>query len=560
MTKLKTIALCAFAIITLHASRSEAQTNSATHDEGVVINGVRWATRNVGAPGTFVDNPTDTGMHFQWNRRKGWSDASELSDWDSTYSTSTAWEGNNDPCPPGWRLPTREELFSLRDAGSVWTAVDGVEGRLFFGSASNQLFLPIAGLRSHNTGALHDTAYWGYYWSATPCDPSRAWLIWFSHVNIVVGSNYRHFGVSVRCVEKTDSIFPDMLREPEIIEMRPIQPIQSAQEVRQDGGLVIHIGGLDARSFQNTTAHPIAGVSAPFINGGFELLLPPTIDRNLVELRPITEEWAEILEASFEISNKDALGYFIDYILVKQGDIDFAALVRAGEMTTYLPESDYADFGIQALIFQYQALAFQYVDSDVTITGVSTEYSDGFEITHFVDLDFRRGWNIVYVTVIGNELEYRISSHITTHDIEAVNVELKWECYIASQWGLLPEWFEDDTDFETEPIEMTPPPTDHPMIGEWVWDTDALFQYIFHADGTGIRGFLGAQETFRWAVPEADNLIIRLNNAPILFGVRYEEWRYSIVDNVLILDSRQAFGMRFEYIRVESSLQSSTLR
>jgi len=31
-------------------------------DEGVVINGIRWATRNVDAPGTFVDNPEDAGM------------------------------------------------------------------------------------------------------------------------------------------------------------------------------------------------------------------------------------------------------------------------------------------------------------------------------------------------------------------------------------------------------------------------------------------------------------------------------------------------------------------
>ena len=32
-----------------------------TPEEGVVINGVRWATRNVAAPGTFIANPQDAG-------------------------------------------------------------------------------------------------------------------------------------------------------------------------------------------------------------------------------------------------------------------------------------------------------------------------------------------------------------------------------------------------------------------------------------------------------------------------------------------------------------------
>lgn len=38
----------------------EAQT-----DEGVEINGLIWATRNVDAPGTFAKNPEDYGMYYQ---------------------------------------------------------------------------------------------------------------------------------------------------------------------------------------------------------------------------------------------------------------------------------------------------------------------------------------------------------------------------------------------------------------------------------------------------------------------------------------------------------------
>ena len=44
-------------------------------DEGVRING-RWATRNVGAPGTFVETLESSGVLFTWNNRnvcpQGW--------------------------------------------------------------------------------------------------------------------------------------------------------------------------------------------------------------------------------------------------------------------------------------------------------------------------------------------------------------------------------------------------------------------------------------------------------------------------------------------------------
>ena len=35
-------------------------------DKGVEINGIRWATQNVDKPGTFVLNPEDLGMFYQW--------------------------------------------------------------------------------------------------------------------------------------------------------------------------------------------------------------------------------------------------------------------------------------------------------------------------------------------------------------------------------------------------------------------------------------------------------------------------------------------------------------
>ena len=108
-----------------------------TTDPGIVISGIRWATRNVDAPGTFVGNPEDIGMLYQWNRNIGWFTRPSLvnsdggTTWDTTEASGTEWENANDPCPPGWRVPTREEMQSLYNAGSVWTTQNNRRGRFF---------------------------------------------------------------------------------------------------------------------------------------------------------------------------------------------------------------------------------------------------------------------------------------------------------------------------------------------------------------------------------------------------------------------------------------------
>ena len=121
---------------------------------GVVINGVRWATRNVDSPGTFTDAPESFGSHFQWNRGE-WQDY-----WGNFV---TEWTRENDPCPQGWRVPTSNELHSLINSMPRWVNVNGVYGMLF-GTAPNYLFLPFAGFRNTH-GTITDVGNSGNYWS-----------------------------------------------------------------------------------------------------------------------------------------------------------------------------------------------------------------------------------------------------------------------------------------------------------------------------------------------------------------------------------------------------------
>ena len=133
---------------------------------GVPIGGVRWATRNVDTPGTFAQYPEHIGMFYQWNRRQGKMPI--CNNWDNSWP-GRAWLVANDPCPDGWRVPTMTELYSLRNAPSVWYNRNGVNGRLF-GTYPYQIFLPAGGYRHEYNGRRINPQEWGFYWSRTPAD------------------------------------------------------------------------------------------------------------------------------------------------------------------------------------------------------------------------------------------------------------------------------------------------------------------------------------------------------------------------------------------------------
>ena len=179
----------------------EALETTATHDYGVVINGIRWATRNVDAPGTFAPTPESSGMFFQWNRKKGWNAIDEVVEgWDSSTPTGTEWYAENDPCPEGWRVPTIEELVWLRGADSEWTTKNGIYGNLF-GTTPYQIFLPASGWRHAYDGSRDYVGEYGLYWSSTQYDREEfARFLFFSGNRIGEVGSWQQTGRSIRCV------------------------------------------------------------------------------------------------------------------------------------------------------------------------------------------------------------------------------------------------------------------------------------------------------------------------------------------------------------------------
>jgi len=226
-------------------------TSEKPNEKGVIINGVKWATRNLASHGKFVENPEDYGALFQWGRKgdgheqrtspnyptndnsnengvvsgsgldtkgqiisthaaygKFIKQEDEPLDWcapqnDALWNSGTATTPQktfNDPCPVGWRLPTFMELESLFDSGGEWNELNGISG-CFYSDGVNKLFLPAAGARWSNKGEVLGTGTDGYYWSSTKTNYNLySHLLHIRNDHGHVSSSHRAGGFSVRCV------------------------------------------------------------------------------------------------------------------------------------------------------------------------------------------------------------------------------------------------------------------------------------------------------------------------------------------------------------------------
>jgi len=209
-------------------------------DDWVLINGVKWANRNVGTHRTFVEKPEDYGGLYQWGRKgdgheqRNSGTTSTLSSTDTpnhsnfiiittTYSdpnytydwrnppVSNLWAAikkSNDPCPNGYRVPTKTEIESLLNTDYVineWTTENSIDGRRFTDIATdNTIFLPAAGRRSYSTGGI--AAGGGTYWTGSSSynqtypNLYKSYRLIFNNSSISRFLDERAAGMSVRCV------------------------------------------------------------------------------------------------------------------------------------------------------------------------------------------------------------------------------------------------------------------------------------------------------------------------------------------------------------------------
>jgi uncharacterized protein (TIGR02145 family) len=173
---------------------------------------------NLGAANTSADPFTPSweinGGYWQWGRSAEAAAGPTAADpkdgvvsgWNTTGAANGSWaDGSktaNDPCPAGYRIPTKAQWDEVRanntrtNLGTFNSSATNYGAGVKFGT---QLMLPAAGLR-YDDGALYYRGSDGFYWSSTESGNSDAWNMFFGSSGAFTGTNPRTFGVSVRCV------------------------------------------------------------------------------------------------------------------------------------------------------------------------------------------------------------------------------------------------------------------------------------------------------------------------------------------------------------------------
>lgn len=135
------------------------------------IGNILWAKCDVGDPNTFTAAPNIRGKLYQYDSKIAYESIFDDMTCPPGFSTqpydggNTLWQEANNPCPPGWRVPTFEEaqalLGTMDDRRAQWSTWGGVPGA-FAGNkdavtATEQdpkgcIFIPENCRRSYATG------------------------------------------------------------------------------------------------------------------------------------------------------------------------------------------------------------------------------------------------------------------------------------------------------------------------------------------------------------------------------------------------------------------------
>ena len=147
----------------------------------------------------------------------GQANDAAVGSWNTSAAANGAWNVTeatpiktaNDPCPSGYRVPTRNEWVSIYSTTPVNTQANWSNVGTYSASptnysagknVNNSLYLPASGYRSNSGGTLDERGSYGYYWSST-VNGASAYTLYFSSGSVSpAGSSNRLLGFSVRCV------------------------------------------------------------------------------------------------------------------------------------------------------------------------------------------------------------------------------------------------------------------------------------------------------------------------------------------------------------------------
>ncbi|WP_395765383.1 FISUMP domain-containing protein [Elizabethkingia anophelis] len=161
-------------------------------------------------------NITGTNGQYYYTQTSDQANSGTITGWSTTNAADGAWNSGteaspiktvNDPCPSGYRVPTRTEWQAVIDNNTniervgTWADNGNYTTALYFRNPSNvrTLMLPAAGYRLSTGGALYYRGNGGYYWSSS-VSTSNASRLYFYSSSVDVANTTRAHGFSVRCI------------------------------------------------------------------------------------------------------------------------------------------------------------------------------------------------------------------------------------------------------------------------------------------------------------------------------------------------------------------------
>jgi uncharacterized protein (TIGR02145 family) len=163
------------------------------------------------------------GDYYQWGRAtvaaagptgpsSTEANAGDIAGWNTTEAPNGAWSDAiktvNDPCPTGFRVPTKAQWGAVINTDlnptqirlGTWSynSNTNYSSGLRVGAGSSSLYLPAAG--AYLGDGLFSRGFFGYYRSTSE-DGSQPWFLYFGYSGSDMGSFMdRTPGMSIRCV------------------------------------------------------------------------------------------------------------------------------------------------------------------------------------------------------------------------------------------------------------------------------------------------------------------------------------------------------------------------